>query len=99
MLDRLTSADFSALLQQTFRLSYHPQAAPLDLALVEVSEWGEPPQPGGRRPFSLLFRGPREPLLPQRIYTLEHPQTGVLEIFLVPLGPDDTGQVYQAVFS
>jgi hypothetical protein len=47
----------------------------------------------------LLFRGPRTPVLPQRIYRLEHAVMGPLEIFLVPIGPDAEGMRYQAVFT
>jgi hypothetical protein len=41
------------------------------------------------------FRGPSLPVLPQRIYALEHRTLGRLEIFLVPIG---AGQ-YEAIFT
>jgi hypothetical protein len=34
-----------------------------------------------------------------RIFGVEHDRMGRLEIFLVPLGPDDVGQRYEAVFA
>ena len=43
----------------------------------------------------LLFRGPSLPILPQRIYPLEHAALGRLELFIVPIGP---GQ-YEAIFT
>jgi hypothetical protein len=49
--------------------------------------------------FSLVFRGPPEPLLAQAIYPLRHAGLGLLEIFLVPIARDDGGATYQAVFS
>ena len=52
-----------------------------------------------REPFSLVFRGPREPVLPQRTYPLSHEGLGRLEIFLVPIAQDDDGTRYQAIFS
>ena len=55
--------------------------------------------PGGRKPFSLIFRGPAQPLLPQAIYDFEHPIHGVIPIFIVPLGTDADGVTYEAVFS
>jgi hypothetical protein len=49
--------------------------------------------------FSLTFRGPADPLLPQQIYTLESPADGALEIFLVPVARDKSSTQYEAVFS
>ncbi len=72
---------------------------PLTLELVEVTAGREA---GGGRPrgsFSLLFRGPRVPLLPQRIYHLEHDTLGALQVFLVPITPDPQGSLYEAVFN
>ena len=46
-----------------------------------------------------MFRGPGEPVLAQRIYPLDNQTLGRLEIFLVPIGPDDEGMRYQAVFN
>jgi hypothetical protein len=38
-------------------------------------------------------------LLPQRIYRLEHDELGALDLFLVPIGRDDSGVRYEAVFT
>jgi uncharacterized protein DUF6916 len=45
------------------------------------------------------FRGPVAPSLPQRIYRLQHPDLGVLDLFLVPIRRDATGTIYEAVFT
>lgn len=50
--------------------------------------------PGG----SLLFRGGPEWLLPQGTYALAHETLGEGLLFLVPVGRDDDGLDYQAVF-
>jgi hypothetical protein len=50
-------------------------------------------------PFSILFRGPVEEILPQQIYRVEHDTIGTSEIFLVPLAPGADGALYQAVFT
>ncbi len=50
--------------------------------------------------FALHFTGPREVLLHQGIYTLEHSALGALELFLVPV--QDARRdcyVYEAVFN
>jgi hypothetical protein len=38
------------------------------------------------------------PLLPQRIYRLEHAELDTLELFLVPIAQDASGTRYEAVF-
>jgi hypothetical protein len=54
---------------------------------------------GVRTPFSLLFRGPPEPILPQRTYPLGHDEIGALQIFIVPVGLTAAGVEYQAIFT
>jgi hypothetical protein len=49
--------------------------------------------------FSLIFTGAVSPYLPQRLYALSHPHMGNVELFLVPVGPDQTGMRYEAAFS
>ena len=59
-----------------------------------------PSQPGAPRPepFSLVFT--TDARLPQRIYSLEHPVVGRLDLFLVPVGPGPDGRLrYEAVFN
>lgn len=57
------------------------------------------PAVGGRVPFALLFEGPSEPLLPQRIYSLQHRAFESLDIFLVPIGRSAAGVHYEAIFN
>jgi hypothetical protein len=60
-------------------------------------------QPGPVSPkalqFSILFRGPRDRYLQQRIYHLENPVLGGIDLFLVPVGEAPEGLLYQAVFN
>lgn len=50
-------------------------------------------------PFALLFRGPREAFLLQGIYTFTHDTMGAFEMSIVPVGPGDTGWLYEAVYN
>jgi len=101
MLEDFTIQTFSEHLGSTFRI--HPEGSEeMDAELISATELGgstgeEPP--GRRRPFSLVFRGPRNVLLPQRIYRMEHDQIGSFELFLVPIGPDEKGLRYEAIFT
>ena len=54
----------------------------------------------GRTPFALLFRGPSSPVLAQGIRRLRAPPPlGMLDLFLVPVGPSDGDMRYEAVFA
>jgi hypothetical protein len=75
----------------------------VEATLIEVTEFDalSPPdrQQAKRTPFSLVFRCGKETPLPQGTYTVEHERMGTLEIFLVPIGPDEGGLCYEAVFN
>jgi len=49
--------------------------------------------------FSLCFRGSRDKIYPQRIYAMKHDAIGDFELFLVPIGRDESGTFYEAVFN
>ena len=98
-LSLLTVSDFRLHMGSGFRL-YADDV--LEVELVEVDDVGGrsgvAPE-GPRAPFSVVFLGPRDPVLPQRIYRLEHDELGTLDLFLVPIGRDDAGVRYEAVFT
>ena len=52
-----------------------------------------------RHPFSLFFQGPASFPLTQQIYRLTHESLAAMEIFLVPVGKDANGYLYEAVFT
>jgi hypothetical protein len=106
MLERFTVTTFAERLGETFRV--YPDAGDatrcLDMALIEATDLSaggarQAASSGQRAPFSIVFRGPAAPILPQRIYRLEHPEIGSCEIFLVPIGPDEHGLRYEAIFT
>jgi hypothetical protein len=76
---------------------------PVPMELAEATESTEPggngPQGQERLQFSLVFRGPLEPVLPQAIYGLDHDSLGHLDLFLVPIGPADGAMRYHAAFA
>jgi hypothetical protein len=87
--DGISADAFNGLIGQTFTI-LGPESR-LEAQLVEVTPHGNG--------ASIVFRGPREPVLPQRIYAFEHAGLGAFEIFIVPIGPDDAGMRYEAVFN
>ncbi len=94
----LTYDTFAGRTGQTFRDT--ETGTELELTTVEDATATLRNVPEGQRaPFSLLFRGPGETLLPQSVRVLEHAELGTLEIFLVPIAQDAGGYRYEAVFS
>lgn len=98
MLESLTISDFAPRVGDRFRIAAPEDGAGHEAELVEATPVGAGGRPGGRVPFSLVFRGPAGVVLPQRIYQVDHPELGSLDIFLVPIGADAAGVRYEAVF-
>jgi hypothetical protein len=67
------------------------------LKLVKADPAGDSGRAGGA--FSLIFVAPKGPWLLQATYPVKHPALGMMEIFLVPIGPTQGGNGYQAVFT
>jgi hypothetical protein len=87
--------DFTPHIDAIFDAQTAAGVAPLKLAKVDPA--GDSGRAGGA--FSLIFVAPKGPWLPQATYLVEHPALGMMEIFLVPIGPTQGGNGYQAVFT
>ena len=101
MLEQFTLATFADVLGDTFHVTDGAQVIEMQVIAASAATLrsGErPTTPSGREPFSVVFGGPAEPLLPQRIYRFEHDTLGTFELFIVPIGPGDSGMQYEAVF-
>ena len=64
--------------------------------LIELTNGHSTP---GQEQFSLRFRGDRDWIFPQRIYAMKHDSMGDFDLFLVPIGRDESGTFYEAVFN
>jgi len=99
-MDDLSVETFSPHVGAEFLIADPPNGGPVTLTLTEIRRLGRQPAAPRVEPFSLLFCGPPGPILAQRIYRLEHPGLGALDVFLVPVGYDETGaSCYEAVFN
>ena len=93
----LTEAEFSKHVNTKFRVAGEQ---PVELELVEVKGYlGKAHEQQGMERFSAFFSGPRERLLRQAVYVLEHEGMGTFELFLVPIAQDEKGSRYEAVFN
>jgi hypothetical protein len=99
----LSYGHFAPRLHQQFLI--RPESGePIKAELISVTELGHRPtaKKGAARQstFSIVLRGPKsDTYLPQRIYSVEHGHLGKHKIFLVPIGPDEHGMRYEAVFN
>lgn len=68
---------------------------PVQLTLESVKDV---PAPAECECFSVMFRGPQEPVLAQATYRFERGGEAS-HIFIVPVGRDERGTRYEAVFN
>jgi hypothetical protein len=95
---QLQSTDFVPYLNQTFTIRMKGMK-PIGLELVLVTESHTGFHPGARQPFALYFLGPQSThYLLQNTYRLEHPEMGVLNIFLVPRALQAGRMRYEVIF-
>ena len=67
-----------------------------ELELTEVSDLKLYPK---QEEFSVIFRGPLDLFLGQGLRPFTHERMGQFELFLVPIGKDDRGFNYEAIFN
>lgn len=97
-LRELTHADFERCLGQRFVMGPDSDER-AEVVLVAVETRGAGTDPEARAPFFVRFRGPSQPVLAQSIRRLESECMGSMDLFLVPVGPDPEGMLYEAVFT
>jgi hypothetical protein len=92
VLETFTAETFKPLVNERFELV--AEDGRVDLELVDVTE-SATPGADRRAQFSIVFSGPPDPILPQAIYRLKHPELGAFDLFLVPIAAGS----YEAVFT
>lgn len=95
MSETLSKEAFAENLNTKFRINFESSKA-AEIELVEVMEARSTSR---QQQFSLFFRGPLEYLLPQGTYHMEHEKMGALDLFIVPIGREQEGFRYEAVFN
>ncbi len=95
MSELLHKVDFDPYVNQIFQVQ--PESAdPVEMELIELTEKEYP----GQESFSLIFRGPLEPVLPQRTYKLVHTEMGEIQLFMVPINYHRQDAIfYQSIFN
>ena len=88
-------ATFARLVKRRFRLHLAGEAT----AEVELIELRQGPMQHGYEQFSLVFSAPAGAPPEQRIYTLDHPDAGTFDLFLVPVGRTEEALLLEAVIN
>ena len=96
VLGTLTISDFSPHVGEKFRLEVDGSLS-VEVELIEAHELLSGTEK--RTPFSIVLRGPEDLVLEQRIYSVYGGALGKLDLFLVTVGPDKQGMLYEAVFT
>ena len=101
-LDKLSFQTFASQLQTTFQVAL-PDGTLIPLQLIEATK-GAPQKAKALgtvyEHFSLLFAGPLQPVLEQKIHSFQHPRVGQFDIFIVPVVSNDpSGMRYECIFN
>jgi hypothetical protein len=95
MPEHLKKTDFDPYVNETFTV-HSPIIGNQEVVLAELTEKNYP----GQECFSVIFRGPKQPVMQQMLYILTHPKMGEFLLFMVPVHyPAQDGVYYQSVFN
>jgi hypothetical protein len=103
-LDEITLETAQPLVNTVFQVIVD-EGSTLEMKLIDAAPFDLPRRPPRgskqpkRAPFALYFLGPYDPILPQRMYDFRSAATNIEGLFIVPVGRDEEGTEYEAVFS
>ena len=95
MSQKLEHEEFAKHLNSKFRIRID-ESQTVESELTEVSELLLSPR---QERFAVVFRTSNDFYLDQGMRSFEHDVMGEFELFLVPVGRDDDGTYYEAVFN
>jgi hypothetical protein len=89
---------FAGHMKETFSIALGESS--VEMTLVEARRRPPRVMAGIRaEPFTLYFKCQNAVILPQKTYPFRNKNAGQIEIFIVPVGRDPDGVVYEAVFN
>ena len=90
----LSLADFEGFVGEPYEIVFADGTLPVVLEKAQ----GLPRSMREAGAFRLEWRGPAEPILVQAIYRFRRGEQ-LLDMFIVPVGRDSSGTLYEAIFS
>ncbi len=98
MLNTISAESFESLIGQSFSVA--TDAGDILLELIEVSKnEGAATVNEARQSFSIIFRSDKEQALEQGMFDFSHDELKLDSLFIVPIGPDETGMCYECIFN
>ena len=95
----LTKKSFETTHNQEFTIHFDTQSAVI-AKLIEIKSINSQVVNAGQvEPFSLVFEISGDIVYEQNTYSIENKELGELALFLVPIGADESGVRYEAVFT
>jgi hypothetical protein len=95
MTQELTRDDYAANLNTDFVVNFTPEFK-VTMKLIEATEEVERFR---QRAYSLLFQAPEDTPIAQGMLQVEHEKLGKFELFMVPVGKDDRGVLFESLFN
>jgi hypothetical protein len=96
MLEKITHKSFESIVGETVDLKAGDVSFRADVESVNLLRQN----PGqGRQSFSVELQAHDATNHGQQMYQLSHPNLGDLSLFLVPVGPGESGMCYEIVFN
>ncbi len=90
---------FDNINNKNFQIEFEDNL-PIKCELIEVKGINSSTlKKGQSEPFSLVFQSKEQRVFEQNTYKLTHSELNDLALFLVPIGSDDIGVRYEAVFT
>jgi len=96
MTESISHENFSGHLNALFRIDVAETSQELELVEVEV---GDSVDPSLREPFTLIFQGPKDSILPEGIHNLSNDDAGSFELYIIPIVSHGDRQSYQVIFN
>lgn len=91
----LHQTDFEAQLKKTFQV-HSDEHGPVKLTLEEVSGRNRE----GIEAFSLLFKGPKDPVMRQKLRKIKQNKLGTFTLFMVPVVSGEQNAImYQSIIN
>ena len=94
MTQQISKTQFEQCVHTHFVLCDEQGEHPLEL--IELTSSNYSPK---YESFSLIFRGDKNRVHPQRMYSMKHDALGNFDLFITAVGQNDDGTMYQAVFN
>ena len=96
MLKEITHKSFESIVSETVELRAGELGFRADVESVDLLQTGSGPE---QQSFSVVLQAHDLDNHGQQMYQLSHPGLGDLDLFMVPIGPGESGMRYEIIFN